>query len=747
MCNENYNLIKEIDFSTTNDEMNWFNNSNNPIATENGMLVFRADSQLSVFSRGIGTIDITNNRLKYLLNLEINRPLNGVDTVYYIVQFWNGTNLIGESTIYITNIAPGQIVKYSLERTYKYDQLSGNISIKIKTPIGFENEIKLKNLKVQDFNYCEEKVRTYFLFEEFFENSKMAQSAGLKLNSWKENNIETLTTDFHSYNAVNLGGNPITDWKFATAEPDGSNRISAANNQNTFNPFVYEFGLIFDDVNSFYGGKVLGTISNQNFGAGVLKLGIDKPEILNANLQRKKGAFFIDIDYTKNLKIEIDVIVNQTNSQLYTNPTSYRKYFIVWDSEKCQREFYYLDMLDSNTTSQEQIQNGFLSGITPEIKNDVNVSCGETIHFEGVPGVYSYNIDFGTATGICGIQFNNGHFPNKYDIIWNGQTFSSGFVGCNEYDTQLINAGIPTTQINTTSHPGNGTGQLTFNKTLASPNIATIIVTSVMGDDGFDFDIICPQPENIIQITWSDSFTNELRSDVSSTDIDVDLHKQVLSFSNTTLQLAKWQKLTSTGWADIINLTTDDQTVTVLKGFINKFRLYAEAVDSTVITSNELVYELYDEANPGGGGGCPTLDMEISTGVLRYKKVSDLKVNDLIYTKHEKNKTYGFYPITSLKKSLQPVLKITLENGKEIKVSDSHKFENEKGNYVSVKDFKENDYLLELNDKVRIDKIESLGKNIVMHIEVEEAHTYMIKDIHSHNKLQFPDDGPIIINP
>ena len=74
MCNENYNLIKEIDFSTTNDEMNWFNNSNNPIATENGMLVFRADSQLSVLSRGIGTIDITNNRLKYLLNLEINRP-------------------------------------------------------------------------------------------------------------------------------------------------------------------------------------------------------------------------------------------------------------------------------------------------------------------------------------------------------------------------------------------------------------------------------------------------------------------------------------------------------------------------------------------------------------------------------------------------------------------------------------------------------------------------------------------------
>jgi len=588
MCNENYNLIKEIDFSTTNDEMNWFNNSNNPIATENGMLVFRADSQLSVFSRGIGTIDITNNRLKYLLNLEINRPLNGVDTVYYVVQFWNGTNLIGESTIYITNISPGQIVKYSLERTYKYDQLSGNISIKIKTPIGFENEIKLKNLKVQDFNYCEEKVRTYFLFEEFFENSKMAQSAGLKLNSWKENNIETLTTDFHSYNAVNLGGNPITDWKFATAEPDGSNRISAANNQNTFNPFVDEFGLIFDDVNSFFGGKVLGTISNQNFGTGVLKLGIDKPEILNANLQRKKGAFFIDIDYTKNLKIEIDVIVNQTNSQLYTNPTSYRKYFIVWDSEKCQREFYYLDMLDSNTTSQEQIQNGFLSGITPEIKNDVNVSCGETIHFEGVPGVYSYNIDFGTATGICGIQFNNGHFPNKYDIIWNGQTFSSGFVGCNEYDTQLINAGIPTTQINTTSHPGNGTGQLTFNKTLASPNIATIIVTSVMGDDGFDFDIICPQQTQgeFTEIVWEDTGTTEDRiGNISTENIRVNTYNYPVT--NVSLEIAINGIWLSTGINPTENSTMN---LTVVSG-INQFRLKGIRVsDGVTVYSNILLY-------------------------------------------------------------------------------------------------------------------------------------------------------------
>ena len=107
MCSENLNLITELDFSSVNDELNWFNTSNNPIATESGFLVLRPDSQLSVFNRGLGQININNNRVRCLLNLEVNRPLAGVDTVFFIVQIWNGTNLVGENSIYIDNIQPG----------------------------------------------------------------------------------------------------------------------------------------------------------------------------------------------------------------------------------------------------------------------------------------------------------------------------------------------------------------------------------------------------------------------------------------------------------------------------------------------------------------------------------------------------------------------------------------------------------------------------------------------------------------
>lgn len=583
MCNDNLNLITELDFSSVNDELNWFNTSNNPIATESGFLVLRPDSQLSVFNRGLGQININNNRVRCLLNLEVNRPLAGVDTVFFIVQIWNGTNLVGENSIYIDNIQPGQVVKYSFDRTYEYDQLSGNISIRIKTPLGFQNEIKLKNLKVEDYFFCEEKVRTYFVFEDLFEDSLTAQRAGLKLHSWKEDNIETLTTDFHTHNAINLGGNPLTSWKFANAEPDGSNRVSAASNQNTFNPFVDEFGLVFDVVNSFHGGKPTGTISNQNFGSGVMKLGVEKPEILNANLQRKKGAFFIDIDYSKNLKIEVDVIINQSSSQLYSNPTIYRKYFIVWDSEKCQKEFYYYDQLIQNPQQQNQIQNGFLSGVTPDIKIDTSIPCSQSVNFEGLAGSYTFEVNFGTQTGMCGIQYNASHIPDKFDITWNGITVSTGYVGCNEYNNQLLNAGVPSSQINTTPHPGNGAGQLLFNKTSAFPTTAVITVTGVIGNTGWNFSGICPFEQLFTEITWDDTNTTE---DRTGNNINEVIYYGGVNYPVTG---AVWQRNNNgSGWVNVSNPVNVTTSFALVAG-VNEFRLKATAGGSDVY-SNVLKY-------------------------------------------------------------------------------------------------------------------------------------------------------------
>jgi hypothetical protein len=588
MYNENINNIASFDFSQIVDEINWFNNSSNPILTENNKLVLRPDTTISMFSRGLGSIDITNNRLRYKLNLEIFRPTTtGVDTVNFIIQIWNGLNLIGESTVYVDNISAGQIVKYSLDRTYEYDQLTGNVSIKIKTPQGYQNEIRLTKLDVWDFNFCEENVRTYFVFDEFFQNAITAQSAGLRLLKYKVDDVETLTPAFFAHNTVNLGGNPIAQWKYATAEIDGGNRIAATSNQNTFNPFVDEFGLIFDTINSFHGGKPIGTIGSKNFGSGIMNIGFEKPEIYNGLLQRKKGAYFIDIDYTKNLFIECDVVVNQTNSQLFTNPTSFRKYFIIWDAEKCQKQFYFINQIGQNQQPQDQLTNGFLTGITPETKEDTSIPCNGSLNFNGAAGSYSFEINFGTDIGMAGIAYNAAHIPDKFEISWNGQNVSTGYVGCNEYNQDLINAGVPMSQINTTPHPGNGAGQLLFNKNAPYPTNAIVTVTGVIGNTGWNFSGICPQPiqpsGEFVQIVWNDTQTIENRSGQNNNEI---ILIQTQNYPTTGNQ---WQRNFGSGWIDDVAATSSTQNF-VLNIGLNQFRLKGIDNLNNIVYSNILQY-------------------------------------------------------------------------------------------------------------------------------------------------------------
>lgn len=568
MCNTNTNQIINLDFSQTNDELNWFNNSANPIQTDSGKLVLRPDSVMSVFSRGLGSINVNNNRLRFKLNFEVFRPTaGGAGQIKYLVQIFNGLNLIGQSYVYIDNINEGQSVRYSLDRTYQYEQLSGNISIKIKSVLGYENEIKLEKLDVEDFNFCEDSVRTYFVFDNFFDDCLTAQAGGLRLLKWKIDGTETLTADFLAHNQINLGGNPVAQFKFGTADLDGANRISATTGQNTFNPFVDDFGLVFDTVNSFHGGKPTGTVTSQNFGAGVMQLGFEKPEILNGLLQPKKGAFFIDIDYSQDLFIEIDVVVNQNNPQLFTNPTIFRKYFIIWDSVKCQKSFYYIDQLQQNPQAVDQTVNGFLSGLTPASSIDTSTPCSQSVNFDGVAGSYSFEVNFGTDIGMAGINYKAYHIPDKFEITWNGQTVSTGYVGCNEFNQQLINAGVPVNQINTTPHPGNGAGQLLFFKDQPYPTTATVTVTGVIGHTSWYFSGVCPFVSNFAEITWNDTNTTEDRTGNATTET---IYNGGVFFPVTN---EVWQKnINGAGWVDDPQVVTVTGTFNIVAG-VNEFRL------------------------------------------------------------------------------------------------------------------------------------------------------------------------------
>lgn len=119
------------------------------------------------------------------------------------------------------------------------------------------------------------------------------------------------------------------------------------------------------------------------------------------------------------------------------------------------------------------------------------VSCSDNFNYNGSNGAFEYNIDFGTDTGIAGINYNAYSLPDRFIIEWNGQTYDSGFRGSSTYNSQLIAAGVSSANINT-ANPSNGAGTLTFNKNTALPRFAKVTVLAPLGGTAWNVSGICP---------------------------------------------------------------------------------------------------------------------------------------------------------------------------------------------------------------------------------------------------------------
>jgi hypothetical protein len=133
-----------------------------------------------------------------------------------------------------------------------------------------------------------------------------------------------------------------------------------------------------------------------------------------------------------------------------------------------------------------------------------------------------------------------------------------------------------------------------------------------------------------------------------------------------------------------------------------------------------------------GGGGCPTPDMlmMIDGGWI---KAGDLNVGDMVYTQHELTKEWGNYRIDSMSFEIQPVLNVMIGD-KKLKVSDSHKFLIENGEYVSISDINIGNTIQTIDGLKELISKENIGNNEVVRFEIEEAHTYVVEGMISHNK-------------
>lgn len=584
MCNPIVNLL-DLNFSGVNDEYNWFNNSLNPLQTISGQLVFSPSSATSNFRRGLGIIAPENDRIRIRSNMFLFKPQTSTQpNIRVVFGVYIGASLIEEFSIEKTGLATGELFEYNFDRVYKYDQLSGNVSLKITFPEGFSNQIKMDYLKVDNFKYCPENIRTYFVFSNYISEVFNATVSGVKLLEYKIDSIETLTPSFFSETA-NPGGNFATRL-FAKAKIDGSERISQSQSPNTFNPFSKDLGLLFDTVNSFHGGKPIGTASGSNYGPGIMNLGFEKPTIQNGQLTSKDGCFFIDIDYTKNLKVVFDVLFKTNGSgSVYQNPTSFKRFYIIWNAQTCEKEFYYTDMILSPNQQVSAIDDGFLYGITEGVSSQTVVPCNQAFSFSGNAGEFTFILDLGNEIGMAGLNYNAYGVPDKFTIDWNGQVYTTGYVGQSYSDQQLINLGVPPSDIHT-SLAGTGLGVLNFYKSAQFPTTATVTVTAPLGGTAWQVAGICPEPPtgDFIGIYWNDTQTVENRTG-TETNIFVGYFPPNYNVTEMTWQI----NANGGGWIDFSKQINLPSFFPLAVG-TNLIRMKAKDASNVLVYSNELNY-------------------------------------------------------------------------------------------------------------------------------------------------------------
>jgi hypothetical protein len=132
-----------------------------------------------------------------------------------------------------------------------------------------------------------------------------------------------------------------------------------------------------------------------------------------------------------------------------------------------------------------------VDSVVTNVQRDVTVLCGDTASGLGRTGRFTYEIDFGTDLGQCGVNFDPTGIPDRYTIVWNGRSYTTGFRGDANYNNQLNALGHPSvTSVIDDNNPS--AGKLRFEKTSIFPNKAQLIVDAPLSGTAWQWKIVCP---------------------------------------------------------------------------------------------------------------------------------------------------------------------------------------------------------------------------------------------------------------
>lgn len=121
----------------------------------------------------------------------------------------------------------------------------------------------------------------------------------------------------------------------------------------------------------------------------------------------------------------------------------------------------------------------------PPPASPVRISCPQNVSANGRRGTFTYIIDFDTLLGTTGIVYTPTSIPVRYTIVYDGQEYTTGFVGSEEYNDRLNSLGYPNVS-------GSGSGQLTFEKTRETPREGILTVEAPIFNSEWNFTAECP---------------------------------------------------------------------------------------------------------------------------------------------------------------------------------------------------------------------------------------------------------------
>ena len=126
----------------------------------------------------------------------------------------------------------------------------------------------------------------------------------------------------------------------------------------------------------------------------------------------------------------------------------------------------------------------------PPAPQTIQVNCGDT-WLTGVD-VGSKFYEFNTSnTGDVDIVIGGNEVPVSFTLEWDGNSVTTGYIGLDTYDQQLIAAGATLAEINT-GDPSTKNTTLTTNKTAASPTLLKLTVTAPLINDSYSLEFNCP---------------------------------------------------------------------------------------------------------------------------------------------------------------------------------------------------------------------------------------------------------------